>query len=102
MTSWRNPEFEKFLNIFENLDLTELEKNCEMTKKEILEAVELYYKTSEVVFEGDATCFKILTSEEVEQNKREALARLQQASKEDLINYLISDNICNDCLSEGS
>ena len=102
MPSWRNPEFENFLNIFENLDLTELEKNCEMTKKEILEAVELYYKTSEVVFEGDATCFKILTSEEVEQNKREALARLQQASKEDLINYLIPDNICNDCLSEGS
>ena len=53
-------------------------------------------------FEGDATCFKILTFEEVEQNKREALSRLQQASKEDLINYLISDNICNDCLSEGS
>ena len=26
MTSWRNPEFEKFLNIFENLNLTELEK----------------------------------------------------------------------------
>ena len=26
MTAWRNPEFEKFLNIFENLDLTELEK----------------------------------------------------------------------------
>ena len=26
MTSWRNPEFEKFINIFENLDLTELEK----------------------------------------------------------------------------
>ena len=26
MTSWRNPEFENFLNIFENLDLTELEK----------------------------------------------------------------------------
>ena len=26
MTSWRNPVFEKFLNIFENLDLTELEK----------------------------------------------------------------------------
>lgn len=26
MTSWRNPEFEKSLNIFENLDLTELEK----------------------------------------------------------------------------
>ena len=73
-----------------------------MTKKEILEAVELYYKTSEVVFEGDATCFKILTFEEVKQNKREALSRLQQASKEDLINYLISDNICNDCLSEGS
>ena len=73
-----------------------------MTKKEILEAVELYYKTSEVVFEGDETCFKILTFEEVKQNKREALSRLQQASKEDLINYLISDNICNDCLSEGS
>lgn len=73
-----------------------------MTKKEILEAVELYYKTSEVVFEGDATCFKILTFEEVKQNKKEALTRLQQASKEDLINYLISDNICNDCLSEGS
>lgn len=73
-----------------------------MTKKEILEAVELYYKTCKVVFEGDATCFKILTFEEVKQNKRKALARLQQASKEDLINYLISDNICNDCLSEGS
>lgn len=71
-----------------------------MTKKEILEAVELYYKTSEVVFEGDATCFKILTFEEVKQNKKEALTRLQKASKEDLINYLISDNICNDCLSE--
>lgn len=26
MTAWRNLEFEKFLNIFENLDLTELEK----------------------------------------------------------------------------
>ncbi len=26
MTAWRNPEFEKFMNIFENLDLTELEK----------------------------------------------------------------------------
>lgn len=71
-----------------------------MTKKEILESVELYYKTSEVVFEGDATCFKILTFEEVKQNKKEALTRLQKASKEDLINYLISDNICNDCLSE--
>ena len=26
MTAWRNPEFEKFMDIFENLDLTELEK----------------------------------------------------------------------------
>lgn len=26
MTAWRNPEFEKFMGIFENLDLTELEK----------------------------------------------------------------------------
>lgn len=26
MTAWRNPEFERFMNIFENLDLTELEK----------------------------------------------------------------------------
>ena len=26
MTDWRNPEFEKFMSIFENLDLTELEK----------------------------------------------------------------------------
>ena len=68
-----------------------------MTKKEILEAVELYYKTGKAVFEGDALCFKTLTFEEVKQNKKEALSRLQQASKEDLINYLISDDICNDC-----
>lgn len=26
MTDWRNPEFEKTMDIFENLDLTELEK----------------------------------------------------------------------------
>ena len=26
MTAWRNPEFEKFIEIFEKLDLTELEK----------------------------------------------------------------------------
>lgn len=68
-----------------------------MTKKEILEAVELYYKTGRAVFEGDALCFKTLTFEEKEQNKKAALTKLQQASKEDLINYLISDDICNDC-----
>lgn len=68
-----------------------------MTKKEIFEAVKLYYTTGKAVCEGDGICFKTLTFEEVKQNKKEALARLQQASKEDLINYLISDDICNDC-----
>ncbi len=62
-----------------------------MTKKEIFEAVELYYTTGKVVCQGDATCIQKLTFEEEQQNKQEALARLRQASKEDLINYIIRD-----------
>ena len=27
MNAWRNPQFEKFMQIFENLDLNTLEKN---------------------------------------------------------------------------
>ena len=68
-------------------------ETCEMIKKEIIEAIKLYHTTTKVVCQGDAICGQFLTFKEVEQNKREALVRLQKASKEDLINYLISDNV---------
>ena len=67
-----------------------------MTKKEILEAVELYHKTGKAIFEGDALCFKTLTFEEVKQNKREAGARRQQGGEEEVINYLRAEDRCDE------